>query len=109
MDGPHGRLPCECHRSLAGARACRGSVTVTAGPFVGLRPFRSDEALLFFGRREQTAELLDRLHGAHFLAVVGSSGCGKSSLIRAGLIPALKGGFLVGDRYQWADITMTPG
>lgn len=80
-----------------------------ASPFVGLRPFRSDEALLFFGRRHQTAELLDRLHEAHFLAVVGSSGCGKSSLIRAGLIPALQGGFLVGDRDQWVDIIMTPG
>ena len=78
-------------------------------PYVGLRPFRSDEALLFFGRRKQTAELLDRLHQTHFLAVVGSSGCGKSSLIRAGLIPALKGGFLVGDRDQWVDIAMTPG
>jgi WD40 repeat protein len=78
-------------------------------PFVGLRPFRSDESLLFFGRRDQTAELLDRLHYAHFLAVVGSSGCGKSSLVLAGLIPALRGGFLVADRDQWTEIAMTPG
>jgi excinuclease UvrABC ATPase subunit len=58
-------------------------------PFVGLRPFENDESLLFFGRQAQTLELLQRLHNHHFVAVVGSSGSGKSSLIRAGLIPAL--------------------
>jgi len=78
-------------------------------PFVGLRPFESDEALLFFGRREQTVELLQQLHLNRFLAVVGSSGCGKSSLIRAGLIPKLKAGMLVEDRDRWFIATMKPG
>jgi WD40 repeat protein/energy-coupling factor transporter ATP-binding protein EcfA2 len=78
-------------------------------PFVGLRPFSSDEAILFFGRREQTVELLQQLHRTRFLAVVGSSGCGKSSLIRAGLIPKLQAGFLVEDREQWRIATMKPG
>ena len=78
-------------------------------PFVGLRPFESDEAQLFFGRTEQTTELLQRLHRTRFLAVVGSSGCGKSSLVRAGLIPQLKGGMLVGDRDRWFMATMKPG
>jgi energy-coupling factor transporter ATP-binding protein EcfA2 len=78
-------------------------------PFVGLRPFESTEALLFFGRREQTTELLQLLHRTHFLAVVGSSGCGKSSLIRAGLIPKLKGGFLVDGRDSWRTAAMKPG
>ncbi|HVG20009.1 MAG TPA: hypothetical protein VNI02_13245, partial [Blastocatellia bacterium] len=64
-------------------------------PFVGLRPFEASEGLLFFGRRDQTMELLERLHKTRFLSVVGSSGCGKSSLVRAGLIPKLKAGFLV--------------
>lgn len=78
-------------------------------PFVGLRPFRIEDALLFFGRRLQIAELMDRLNRGHFLALVGSSGCGKSSLVRAGLIPHLKAGFLVGDRDQWIDVAITPG
>ena len=65
------------------------SLTQTSNPFVGLRPFESDESLLFFGRQQQTLELLQRLHENHFVAVVGSSGSGKSSLIRAGLIPAV--------------------
>jgi len=78
-------------------------------PFVGLRPFRSDEGQLFFGRLEQATELLEKLHHTRFLGVVGSSGCGKSSLIRAGLIPKLKAGFLVSDRSRWRVATLQPG
>ncbi len=78
-------------------------------PFVGLRPFNTDESMLFFGRREQTIELLERLHQHRFLAVVGSSGCGKSSLIRAGLIPKLLAGFLVEEREAWRIATLKPG
>jgi energy-coupling factor transporter ATP-binding protein EcfA2 len=80
-----------------------------SNPFVGLRPFESTEALLFFGRDEQTTELMQQLHRTRFLAVVGSSGCGKSSLIRAGLIPKLKAGFLLNDRGRWRFATMKPG
>ncbi|MFL6215564.1 MAG: M15 family metallopeptidase [Blastocatellia bacterium] len=83
--------------------------TSAVNPFVGLRPFESDESLLFFGRREQAIELLQRLHATHFLAIVGSSGCGKSSLVRAGLIPKLKAGFLVEERDLWRVATMKPG
>lgn len=78
-------------------------------PYVGLRPFYAEESLLFFGRDEQTLELLQRLHKHHFVAVVGSSGCGKSSLLRAGLIPSLKGGYLVDDSDQWLIAIMKPG
>lgn len=81
----------------------------TNNPYVGLRPFDSKDSLYFFGRREQTAELFDRLRQSRFLAVVGSSGCGKSSLIRAGLIPALLGGFLVDQRDKWLIAVMKPG
>jgi WD40 repeat protein len=78
-------------------------------PYVGLRPFDRGDSLYFFGRRGQVAELLQQLHQTRFLAVVGSSGCGKSSLIRAGLIPALQGGFLVEDRDRWLVAKMKPG
>jgi ABC-type glutathione transport system ATPase component len=78
-------------------------------PYVGLRPFDVDESLLFFGRNDQTLELLQRLHKHHFVAVVGSSGCGKSSLLRAGLIPALKAGYLVDDSDNWFIAIMKPG
>ncbi len=81
----------------------------TTNPYVGLRPFEVDESLLFFGRNDQTLELLQRLHKHHFVAVVGSSGCGKSSLLRAGLIPALKAGYLVDDSDNWFISIMKPG
>ncbi len=49
-------------------------------PFVGLRPFESEESLLFFGREDQTVELLQRLHHHGFVAVVGSSGTSAPKL-----------------------------
>jgi hypothetical protein len=78
-------------------------------PFVGLRPFKTKEALIFFGRQRQIVELLERLHRTRFVGVIGSSGSGKSSLIYAGLVPALQAGFLVGDRDRWVVARMTPG
>lgn len=78
-------------------------------PFVGLRPFEADDSHLFFGRREQLEELLQRLHDHRLVAVVGSSGCGKSSLVRAGLVPALKAGFLVRSRAAWRVLVIKPG
>jgi len=78
-------------------------------PFVGLRPFKTHEGLIFFGRQRQIVELLERLHRARFVGVIGSSGSGKSSLIFAGLVPALQAGFLVGDRDRWVVVKLTPG
>ena len=80
-----------------------------ANPYVGLRPFFADDSLYFFGREQQTAELLDILRAHRFLGVVGSSGSGKSSLVRAGLLPGLLGGFLVQDRDRWRTVQMKPG
>ena len=81
----------------------------TAAPYPGFRPFRADEEHLFFGREKQTDELLDRLSRQRFLAVLGVSGSGKSSLVRAGLLPTLQGGFLVAAGADWHTVTMRPG
>ena len=86
-----------------------GATVLPENPFVGLRPFESKEAVLFFGRRDQVKELLSILHASRFVSVVGSSGCGKSSLIRAGLIPNLQAGFVAGSVDRWNIITMKPG
>jgi WD40 repeat protein len=61
-------------------------------PFQGLFPFDVDDAMLFFGRERETEELVHGMQRGSFLAVVGNSGSGKSSLVRAGLIPALNRG-----------------
>jgi hypothetical protein len=78
-------------------------------PYPGLRPYEPDEAHLFFGRDQQVLELLRRLRVNRFLAVVGTSGCGKSSLVRAGLMPALFGGFMAGGGSSWRIAVMKPG
>lgn len=78
-------------------------------PFPGLRPFQSDEYRLFFGREGQADGLISRLQRSRFLAVVGTSGSGKSSLVRAGLLPALRGGMMAGAGSGWRIAIMRPG
>ena len=60
-------------------------------PYMGLRYFDTSDADLFFGREALTRELAERVAKENFLAIVGASGSGKSSVARAGLIPAWKG------------------
>ena len=78
-------------------------------PYVGLRPFEERESLLFFGRDAHVDQLVQKLHENHFLAVVGSSGSGKSSLVRAGLFPRLRAGLMVEARPAWHIAAMKPG
>ena len=59
-------------------------------PFKGLQYFEQADSDLFFGREQLTASFVERLHAHPFLAIVGASGSGKSSLVRAGLVPALQ-------------------
>jgi WD40 repeat protein len=78
-------------------------------PYPGLRPFLLEEADIFFGREEQVRQILERLNRGRFLALVGTSGCGKSSLARAGLTAALEAGFMVKAGARWRVATMRPG
>ena len=81
----------------------------TIHPYPGLRPFQSDEDFLFFGREEQVSELMTLLQRHQFLAVVGSSGSGKSSLVRCGLMSQLHGGMMLNAGAQWKVAVMQPG
>src|SRR5436190_9645700 len=78
-------------------------------PYPGLRPFQTSEAHLFFGRDKQTANLIERLERTRFVAVVGVSGSGKSSLVRAGLIPAIQRGGAWDAGTRWRVVTTNPG
>ena len=78
-------------------------------PYPGLRPFNFEDNHLFFGRDEQITDLASRLRKNRFVAVVGSSGSGKSSLVRAGLLPELFGGTMVGAGSRWETSIMRPG
>ena len=77
-------------------------------PYKGLATFDVEDAEYFFGRERLVAELVARLVGAPLLAVVGPSGSGKSSVLRAGLLPALAGGVLPGSD-SWAQALIRPG
>jgi hypothetical protein len=78
-------------------------------PFPGLRPFGYDDHHLFFGRTDD----IDRLHAmlkraTRFVAVIGTSGCGKSSLVNAGLLPRLLMPKLSDSRRHWRKIRLRP-
>ena len=76
-------------------------LTSLENPYPGLRPFATEEAFLYFGRDQQILDLLDRMARNRFVAILGLSGSGKSSLVRAGLIPALRQGRFVEPDLRW--------
>ncbi len=106
-DHPTTRLPDYSTTRLPDSTA--GAWPKGKSPFPGLRAFGPDDALVFFGRGAETDQLLGRLKdpACRFLAVVGASGSGKSSLVGAGLVPRLREGALPGSE-KWPVITFTP-
>ncbi|MCE7914182.1 MAG: DUF4062 domain-containing protein [Nitrosomonas sp. PRO4] len=82
---------------------------IIGDPYPGLRAFLPSESDRFFGRDAEIEALLERLlaRGERFLAVIGSSGSGKSSLVYAGLIPALSTNTVSGG-VRWFPVSFTP-
>jgi WD40 repeat protein/class 3 adenylate cyclase len=98
-------------QDLAFRRALDPAVAVgaeTRNPYKGLRAFAEDDAGDFFGREVLTEHLVERLQQTRFLAVVGPSGSGKSSVVRAGLVPRIREGALPGSE-RWSVVEMFPG
>jgi serine/threonine protein kinase/formylglycine-generating enzyme required for sulfatase activity len=77
-------------------------------PYRGLFAFQAEHRAVFFGREEETRALLDRLRTDAFVLVAGDSGVGKSSLCRAGVVPAALDGAL-GEPAVWVAAVMVPG
>lgn len=73
-------------------------------PYVGLHAFREENAQFFFGREDDTVQLVDKVKQQPIITVLGPSGCGKSSLVFAGLIPELRQ-----DEKEWLIIHFRPG
>ena len=94
------------------ADAGRGPRFDSGCPYRGLLPFDQDHAEVFCGRQRLTAELIvklsGRLAGPSMVVVSGASGAGKSSLLRAGLFPALAEGIQLEGSDGWPRIVMTP-
>jgi energy-coupling factor transporter ATP-binding protein EcfA2 len=85
------------------------SATAITNPFPGLRPFWEEEEHLFFGRELQVDAMVDKLAQRRFLAVVGTSGSGKSSLVNCGLRPALHQGRMASAGTSWRMAQFRPG
>lgn len=77
-------------------------------PYQGLRAFESEQARYFYGREKAVRELLVRLHKARFVSVIGPSGSGKSSLVKAGLFPQLRNN-RISESSKWEIESFTPG
>lgn len=84
-------------------------MTERAIPYVGFRPFETADAPLYFGRREQAIALVERLRNTRCLPVIGSRGAGTSSLVLAGLIPALNAEAVAQGRDEWVSVVTRPG
>ncbi|GGW53167.1 hypothetical protein GCM10010503_32900 [Streptomyces lucensis JCM 4490] len=106
LAGPVGERPAppaqEQHPSAARAPSVAGGVC----PYRGLAPYRQEDARWFFGRERSTNALVEQLrataHTGGLVMLVGASGAGKSSLLNAGLVPALRDGALTDPR---SDVT----
>jgi eukaryotic-like serine/threonine-protein kinase len=87
---------------LPGRRAVE--LQIDESPYAGLSSFQETDAGKFFGRNREIAAMVTRIRDRPMMAVVGSSGVGKSSFVRAGLVPALKR-----SGEQWETIVTRPG
>ena len=98
-----GGTPGTGHRVVRWARGC---------PYRGLLPFGESDAEVFYGRErlaaELTAKMAARAARGGLVVVTGASGSGKSSLLRAGLVPILARGQQIPGSDRWACIVMTP-
>jgi WD40 repeat protein/DNA-binding SARP family transcriptional activator len=81
---------------------------VRRNPFKGLRAFDEGDAADFYGREDFVERLLETIGSQSLVAVVAASGTGKSSVVRAGLIPEIREGAIPGSD-EWFVVTMVPG
>src|SRR5262249_37574762 len=78
-----------------------------AAPYLGLAAYGPQDADRYFGRKRLVGHMGDKVHGAPVVAVFGASGSGKSSLIRAGLLPASRS-HPAFSGHEWSWILLTP-
>lgn len=95
-------------RKSATATGQQPRTTADRCPYKGLAAYQTQDAQLFCGREALVDELLQRIRLHRVLVIGGPSGSGKSSLVRAGLIPALEAGAITGSE-SWRIALFTPG
>jgi WD40 repeat protein/energy-coupling factor transporter ATP-binding protein EcfA2 len=92
--------------ALRGETVAASAIRASICPYRGLEPFREEDAPFFCGRDDAIRELVARVQEHSFVAVVGPSGSGKSSLVFAGLLPALR---MQGRTTMWDVVALRPG
>jgi hypothetical protein len=99
----------ELREAVERLQAARGGLArLDENPYRGLRPFESSHRGVFFGRGLEVGAIVERLRTESVVVVAGDSGVGKSSLVRAGVVPAVLDGALGGGR-TWRALTIVPG
>ena len=94
--------------TVGAAAPAAETFTPVESPYKGLRAFGEADAADFYGREALVGELVRALVDHRLVAVVGPSGIGKSSVVKAGLVPSLRGGGLPGSE-EWLVTDMLPG
>lgn len=95
--------------TITGARSHHKALDLKICPYRGLRAFGEEDAQYFYGRESLTQHLINQLAHKSFLAVVGASGSGKSSVVQAGLIPQLRPGKQLPGSESWLIRCLRPG
>ena len=90
-------------------REARASRWADGCPYRGLLPYDQAHAAVFFGRDRLTAELAGLLAQTGLVVLAGASGAGKTSLLQAGLVPALARGVQIPGSSSWLRVSITPG
>ena len=97
------------HAILDGRPLPPGPISTIPCPYRGLKVFEEEHARWMFGREREVTDLLGHLRGgSRLLVLIGASGSGKSSLVRAGLVPSVRTGELNGS-FHWRVATLRPG
>jgi DNA-binding SARP family transcriptional activator len=91
----------------ARARVLRPAARPAGSPYPGLMGYGPGDVEIYHGRERLVADVLARIVEAPLLALVGAAGTGKSSLLRAGILPAITAGVLP-DSNRWRQVVVTP-
>ena len=98
------RASCSTRSSRCSPAATSGRLRSDESPYAGLKSFQESDAHRFFGRARDVAAAVARLRDVPLLGIVGPSGVGKSSFVRAGVVPALKA-----SGEPWSTLVVRPG
>ncbi|MEM1391907.1 MAG: caspase family protein [Cyanobacteria bacterium P01_H01_bin.150] len=109
LSGSQGIIEIIPGKSEFTSKAQNQAIDLNICPYMGLNAFSPEDARYFYGRENLTQQLIYQVKNNPFVAVVGASGSGKSSLVQAGLIPALRTGKQIPDSEKWLIKILRPG